>query len=81
MAATFVGWVGTGNRAAPVSQSTPGSLGHGSAPATPDQPQGSTAVHEEVTYTPKWRWAPELHPVLPLSPMTCARSTTCPGLT
>ncbi len=54
-AATFVGGVGIGNRAVPVSQRSPGSLGHGSAPAAPHQPQGSTAVHEEVTYTPKWR--------------------------
>src|SRR5207248_455435 len=66
--------------AVPVSQRTPGSEGHGSPPA-PDQPQGSIAVHDEVTYTPKWRCGPELHPVLPLTPMTCARSTICPGLT
>src|SRR2546425_11503120 len=80
MAVTFVGAVGMGNLAAPVNQRTPGSPGHGSAPP-PDHPQGSTAVQELVMYAPKCRWGPVLHPVFPLCPMICARSTTCPTLT
>src|ERR1700694_355137 len=77
MALTFVAAGGSGNLAAPVSQRTPGSLGHGSAPA-PEYPQGSTAVQELVMYTPKCRCGPLLHPVFPLCPMLWAGSATCP---
>src|ERR1700694_2859895 len=76
MALTFVAAVGKGNIAVAVNQRLPGSEGHGPAPGAPHHPQGSTAVQLLLMYTPKCRCAPLLHPVLPLSPMICARSTT-----
>ena len=65
----------------PVSQRLPWSDGHGSAPGAPVHPNGSMAVQLLVTYTPKWRCAPVLQPVLPLWAITFPRVTLCPTVT